>query len=469
VLTLRSGDETKRVLLRSTGYLGFAAYLVDARIGGIKNGFRSDSEIMACAPGWTRVRTPRAVRTKVWKISSAWVEAGLPILEAPNGITLPPWRIGVAPDSIAVSDLLALRQLLGGRQDLREEEEARSRAPSLPGCEPDKAALQAAEDMIRRGGGVGDARRFAQETLLRATGARDPWLPAEAARIEASLLLREGKLVRAKRRACDALAYFDEPGTKDSQRVADALDVLGAIAYRKGKYVEANELFAREHEILFSMDSAGADSRRTRALWCRALVALRTREFEQGMGWAHQARLAAERAGDPVGSCIAEAVELRIMAHRGGARDALDAVEELERLTRLVPATHPYAVIFCRRLLLEVLYLVEDLPAADRLAIAIVRDAEALGSARDLDAVIRLLRRHRRPALADIPPRVLSFRRDELKDWEMIDAAAVALGLPVKLDPGWRRNGDAQEAEQDPDASKTAGNASGGAPALKPL
>jgi hypothetical protein len=56
-----------------------------------------------------------------------------------------------------------------------------------------------------------------------------------------------------------------------------------------------------------------------------------------------------------------------------------------------------------------------------------------------------------------------------LKDWEMIDAAAVALGLPVKLDPGWRRNGDAQEAEQDPDASKTAGNASGGAPALKPL
>ncbi len=434
-VTWTVGKTTNDYRSQSPGYLGFIAYLVAARLDGSASGYRTDADIMAEAPGWTRVTKLPSVGTKVWKIVTALRDRGLSIIDCPNGPTSSPWRISVGSEQIEIVDHEALHVLLSERSELHQALEPCAPGPPVFDGEPTPEALAAVEDLIERGSGGGCWVSIAEEAMDRAARSRDPRVRADSQRVRAMWFRRMGRLGEAEKRAQEALDYFVDRDTADARICAAAcLNELGAVAYRRGAHALANERFKQELAVLQGLDGQRAACGRSRALYCLALAAWRTDDVDRGIGWAREARAAAEAVGDEVGRWIARAVELRLTVHRGPHERSSHALRRLEEASQLVPATAPAAVILTRRLLLEALLVFGDEQRADRLALAIIRDAGTMGSARDVDGVVRLLKLYGRPLLQELPRSLAATSHDQLQDHKHVDRTYGATGRLIRWD-----------------------------------
>jgi hypothetical protein len=164
-----------------------------------------------------------------------------------------------------------------------------------------------------------------------------------------------------------------------------------------------------------------------------ALTALRFKDHKDGTRYARDARKAAEAEGDQVGVIVARAVELRIVATKADVEPRGTAADRLSELAHLVPAVDAAALVFVRRLLVETLYLADADRQADRLALAVFRDAKAIDSARDADAVLSLLKLHKRhEVLHTLKEHARLPKHDQIDDWQLIADAARPLGRKVR-------------------------------------
>lgn len=408
VLVVTIAGRDRRLRFGSTPRAGLASYLVSRRIHGANDGWTSEIDILAEAPGWDPSTAPASVGKRISEFRDTSNLAAA-VIESPRGCTIPPWRIGPDPHRITVADPEAFERLLAQRAHLRRAHETLQAAPTID----ERAVLHQIEQELGSGMLSAPSEKLLAELLL----SPDGFVRAKAARLDATRLRRAGALALAGERGRFAHVYFTTAGTSDPEQAAAALNELGAVEYRRGQIVEARTHFLAELALLDSVEAPARSRGRARCLSCLALTAFRDADAASDR-WAQEAIAAADAAGDDAERCIARAVELRILANRG---QAADAAERLGRLALLVPVTDPAAALLIRRLYAESLYICGEAPLADEVAMAVFLDAKKLGSARDLDATVRLLRLHgRKEVLAEVPPECLPANRDRLDDYGMI-------------------------------------------------
>lgn len=411
LLVVGIAGSDRRLRLGSTPRAGLACYLVSRRIRGTNDGWTSEVDILAEAPGWSRSTAPTSVGKRIseFRDTNDIVAA---VIQSPRGCTIPPWRIGPDADRIVVADPDALECLLAERVQLRHAYET----PQAPRSINERALLLSIEEEL----GSGMLSAGAEKLLAELLTSPDGFVRSVAARLDATRLRRAGALALAGKRAQFAHVYFTTGATNDPEQSAASLNELGAIAYRRGQLFEARTHFLAELSLLDNVEARARERGRARCLSCLALTAFRGADAASDR-WAQEAIAAADAAGDDAGRCIARAVELRILANRG---QAADAAERLGRLALLVPVTDPAAALLIRRLYAEALYICGEAPMADEIAMAVFLDAKKLGSARDLDATVRLLRVHgRNEVLSEVPPECSPANRDRLDDYGMAEGA----------------------------------------------
>lgn len=407
--------------LRTARQLGVYAFLIDARLrdgAGDQLGYRSAKHILARAPGVARLDVD-GLGEAMWRLMEHDSSVGV-VIQARGGATVGPWRIAVDPACIEVDDVAGLERVVAAR------EEAPLRVAELPADKREiEEELAELEWIVNHGGKLSESRRA---FLRHALTSVDVNTRREARRLEALLLRLEGALVPARSQAAQVLAALLDDPNRDPIRLAVAMNELGLIAYREADYQAAQSEFERELGVLRDAGLAGQPDI-SRPLRCIALVHLRRGDIEPAARAAREAEEAANRASDASGRWLARAVGLRVLANRGGPGDAYHAMQMLERAALLAPVTDPTTLLFIRRIHLEVLYSLgdhqvdeivdqsfvgslADRPSARDAAQASLRDSLALGSRRDLDAVIRLVREHGQanllsefPALLDTAPR----------------------------------------------------------------